>query len=457
MRRALALALLSVGALTMIGFAPPSDRPTLRDCANGVCSMRMTAPQLLAATEKLVLARRFDEARPMLAALALAPELTMERHFLEGYVAAETGDLSVAAKEFRAVLRDRPDMTRARLELARVLMLQGKDSAADHHYRLAAEAGDLPPEIERTIREQRGVIRNRKNWYFNFDFGLAPDSNINSATSASTVDTTLQYNGQPIMMALSPDARRKSGIGQTVGVQGGVRLRLDDGLAMVIDGDGQVINQPGKSADDISALLAAGPELTMTNGARIAIQAVGVGRWYGGKAAQKGGGLRVNYQRDLSAGQRIGLRLDARHTESDFSKAYGGWQFGGSGTYERVIDRTMVASVSGFLRREDLRSRSYSSIEVGANAGIGGELPYGLNGGLSAGISRALFDAPIPLLSTETRKDWRLNGRAYLGLRSIRVLGFSPSVTYSFTRNASNIGLYDTTRHRFQFELARYF
>jgi hypothetical protein len=44
-----------------------------------------------------------------------------------------------------------------------------------------------------------------------------------------------------------------------------------------------------------------------------------------------------------------------------------------------------------------------------------------------------------------------------MGLRSVRVLGFSPSVTYSFARNASNIGLYDTTRHRFQFELARYF
>jgi len=419
--------------------------------------MRMTAPQLLAETEKLVLARRFDDARLMLAALAHAPELTMERHFLEGYVAAETGDLNVAAKEFRAVLRDRPDMTRARLELARVLTLQGKDSAADHHYRLAAEAHDLPPEIEKTIRDSRAIIRSRRNWYFNFDFGLAPDSNVNGATSASAVDTTLQYNGKPVELALSPDARRKSGIGQTLGLQGGVRLRLDNGMAMVIDGDGQVINQPGKSADDVSALLAAGPELTMKNGARIGIQAVGVVRWYGGKTAQKGGGVRLNYQRDLAAGQRINLRIDARHTESDFAKDYGGWQFGGSGTYERVINRSMVASVSAFARREDLRSPAYSSVELGANAGIGGELPYGLNGGLSAGISRALFDAPIWLLSSEPRRDWRLNGRAYLGLRSIRVLGFSPSFTYSYTRNASNVGLYDTTRHRFQFEFARYF
>ena len=457
MPRLLAACLLGLASLTTIAFAPLRDSPTLRDCVNGVCSMRMTAPQLLAATERLVLARRFDEARPLLAALAHAPELNMERHFLEGYVAAETGDLNGAAKEFRTVLRDRPDMIRARLELARVLMLQGKDSAADHHYRLAAEASDLPPEIEHTIREQRGIIRNRKSWYFNFDFGLAPDSNINGATSASTVDGYSPLTGEPGTIILDDAARRKSGLGQTLGVQGGVRLRLDNGLAMVIDGDGQVINQPGKSADDVSALLAAGPELTMKNGARVGIQAVGVGRWYGGKAAQKGGGVRINYQRDLSAGQRLGLRIEARRTESDFAKAYGGWQFSGSGSYERVVNRTMVASIGGFVRREDLRSKAYSSTELGVNAGIGGELPHGLNGGLSAGLSRAIFDEPIPLFSMDPRKEWRINGRAYLGLRSVRVLGFSPSITYSFTRNASNVRFYDTTRHRFQFELARYF
>jgi hypothetical protein len=457
MRRAAAFALLSAGSLTMIGFAPLTQSSTLRDCVNGVCTMRMTAPQLLAETEKLVLARKFNEARPMLAALAHAPELTMERHFLQGYVAAETGELATAASEFRAVLRDRPDMTRARLELARVLMLQGKDAAADHHYRLAEESKDLPPEIEQTIRNSRATIRNRRNWYFNFDFGIAPDSNINSATNASTIDTTLQYNGKPIELVLDDNARRKSGIGQTLGVQGGVRLRLDNGLAMVIDGDGQVVNQPGKSADDISALLAAGPELTMKNGARIGIQAVGMGRWYGGKTAQTGGGVRVSYQRDLSAGQRIRAQADIRRVESGFSEAYGGWQLAGYGTYERVIDSRFLTSVTGFARREELLSRAYSSTEVGANIGVGGELAHGLNAGLSAGISRAIFDAPIATFSTEPRRDWRLNARAYLGARSIRLLGFSPSLTYSFTRNASNIMLYDTTRHRFQFELARYF
>ena len=70
-------------------------------------------------------------------------------------------------------------------------------------------------------------------------------------------------------------------------------------------------------------------------------------------------------------------------------------------------------------------------------------------------MSRALFDAPY--LSRDPRQDWRFNARAYVGARSLRVLGFSPSVTYTYNRIDSTLGLYKTERHRVAFGLARYF
>lgn len=451
-RKALALALLSLGSLTMIGMAEVGDSPTLDGCANGVCTMRMTAPELLHEAERLVMARRFDDATPLIAALHQAPEMSMEANFLHGYVASETGDLHGAEKAFRAVLRERPELTRARLELARVLLLQHKDSAADHNFRLAEEAQDLPPEIERTIRLSRGVIRDRRNWHLNFDFGLAPDSNINSATDARSISIFGQDG-----YVLSKDARRKSGIGQTATASSGVRLRLSDGMAVLIDGDGQVVNQPGKAADDISALIAAGPELTMKNGARLAVQAEYAQRWYGGKVAQRGPGLRLNYQQNLSAGAKIGLQGEVRRVSSGYSAAYDGWQYSAYATYERVVRRSMVASATLFVRREDLRARPYSSTEAGASLGIGGELPRGINAGVTMGLSRVWFDAPLLLLSDKTRRDWRLNARAYAGLRSVRLLGFSPSITYTYNRTETPIDFYRTDRHRLVFGLARYF
>lgn len=453
MRHQRALALLPVAALTISGFAPDVQSPTLRECTDGLCTLRMTAPQLLNAAQRLVTARRFDDARPLLTALRAAPELALETHFLTGFVDAETGQLDAAASEFRAVLRDRPDVTRARLELARVLMLQGKDAAADHHFRLAEEDKDLPPEIQRTISDARSIIRNRKNWNFNIDVGFAPDSNINNATSARLVNSI--YGTDTI--ALDDQARRRKGVGQTAQVSGGVRLRMSDGLAMLIDADGSIINQKGKSADDISALIAAGPELTMKNKARVSVQALGVRRWYGGKVAQSGGGARLSYQQNLTHGQRIGFQIDGRKVTSGYGDAYAGWQTSAYATYERVVDRSLIASATLYARREALHLDAYSNSEFGGSLGIGGELRHGINAGISAGISRVSFDAPLQFFSLDDRKDWRLNARVYLGTRAIRVLGFSPSVTYTYNRADSSLDLYRTTRHRFEFGLARYF
>ena len=322
--------LIGIGAV-LLGAAPAIGAAPL-DCRDGTCTRRMTAPELLAAAEKAVLDKRFDEARPMLAALSNAPDMAMERHFLQGYLASQTSDLKTAEHEFRAVLRERPDMTRARLELASVLMRAGKDGAADHHFRLAEQDADLPPEIEKTIRQARGVIRSRRNWTFNVDVGLVPDSNINNATDARTIN--FDFGTGPIPVTLDPDARRKRGIGQSVGAGGSVRLRLKDGLAVVVDANGQFVNQRGSDADDVSGLIAAGPEFTLGENARLSVQAVGFSHWFGGTVAQQGAGIRLSYQLNFDRGQRFGALLDIRQVDSDFAAAYDGESYAAYFTYE---------------------------------------------------------------------------------------------------------------------------
>ena len=84
-------------------------------------------------------------------------------------------------------------------------------------------------------------------------------------------------------------------------------------------------------------------------------------------------------------------------------------------------------------------------------------MPFGVNAGVYGGISRAVYDAPQTFFSEDPRKDWRYQARAYLGLRQIRVLGFSPSIEYNFSKVATNYTLYRSTRHRVEFKIARYF
>ena len=195
----------------------------------------------------------------------------------------------------------------------------------------------------------------------------------------------------------------------------------------------------------------------MTGGTRVSVQALAAGRWFGGKAVTKGVGARTNFTKNLSDGQRIGLQLDVRHNNSDFGHDFEGWQIGAYASYERVVHHSMVASLTVFGRREALGAAAYSNTEFGASVGVGGELPHGINAGISGGISRALYDAPMPIFSSASRKDWRPNFRAYLGLRSIKVAGFSPSVTYTYNGSLSSIPIYRTERSRAMLGISRYF
>jgi len=430
--------------------------PTAACDAAGNCTARMTGDQLLAADERLVLARRFDEARPLLAALENVPGRQMERHFLAGYVAIETGQAKEAVAEFRAALAIDPKQTRVRLELARALLMDGDQSAADHHFRLASQDKNLPPEIAATIRSTRGIIRDQRIWNFRFDFGLAPDTNINNATSAEQVDLLVSPNNR-LPFTLDPSARAQSGLGLTGSFSGGLRLKQSDKVALLIDGDGQFTHYKNDDFDDYMVQLAVGPELKLSKKTLITGQLVGLQRWFGGKTAQQQIGIKSGLTSFLDQGQRIGVQLDVRRTESAFEDNFNGWQYGAYGTYERVVARTMVASASAFVRRESLKSGGFSNTELGVNLGIGGEFPRGLNAGLSGGLSYADYDAPIIMFSDDARRDTRVNLRAYVGSRAIRVLGFSPSVTYTFTHIGSNYDFFASDRHRFRFVLARYF
>ena len=180
-------------------------------------------------------------------------------------------------------------------------------------------------------------------------------------------------------------------------------------------------------------------------------------RWYGGARAVTQVGARIAVQQTLDNAERIGVTLDARHSASGFQSDYSGWNLALYATYERVIARSMIASASLFARTDQLNSAGYSNKELGLSLGIGGELSHGVNAGVSATISRAVYDAALLALSPDPRADWRLSGRVYVGIRSLRVVGFSPSVSCNYTLNDSSLILYQSNRSRFAFNLARYF
>ena len=442
-----------MGAATLSA-APALGDPLAPDCAQA-CTVTLTPPQLLAQAERLVAAREFDTARPMVQALTNIPGYRMQTHFLAGYIAVETGQYDDAIAHFRAALVTNPQATRIRLELARTLMLRGKDGGADYNYRLAEQDDSLPPEILATVKAARNLLRDRRLWHLSADFGIAPDSNITGGTDADTIDVT--FGNQILPFTLQGNARKRSGLGQTASVNGGWRFKLSEASAILVDGSAQGVNYEGTSVDDFTGQIAVGPQYRFSTETSVSLQGIASQRWFGGARAATQFGARSQLQHLLTRGQRIGLTIDARHTNSGFSSEYDGWSLGAYGSYERVVMRAFIASASIFARTDQLSSPIYSNREFGFNLGIGGELPLGINAGFSGGVSRATYEKALFSLSPEPRKDWRYSGRVYAGLRSVRLFGLSPSITYTFSRSDSSILLYQNDRQRFAFNLAKYF
>lgn len=416
-------------------------------------TLTFTADELLQRVDRLVAAREFALAKPLAEALQQDPAHRFQAQFLLGYIAAESGDLKTATDEFRAALASHPEATRVRLELARALMLQGKDAAASYHYRLAQRADDLPPEIRATVNSSLAQLRDRKPWALNVEVALVPDSNITGGTRSPTVD--IDVGGGKIPFTLGGNAVARSGLGQSARAVG--TYRTGTGIhGLVADAEVSGVNYAGKSVDDYGAQLAFGPDIR-TKSIVAYLQGVTAFRWYGGALATKQAGVRASVQKTREVGDRIAVSVDARHNNSMLNSAYNGWTGGVFATYERVVAKSFIASASAFARTDRLREQAYSDNEIGVSLGVGGELRHGLNAGVSATVSRARYFAPTLAFSTEPRHDWRYAGRAYVGVRSIRFLGFSPSVTYNYSRNDSTLTLYKSSRSRFAFALARYF
>jgi len=424
-------------------------------CAGGQCGYRLTAVQMVALAEQLVSQKKYDEARPLVAALRGVPGMSLPYNFLEGLIAIDTGAPKAAEHSFRAILKTDPKQTRVRLELARALMMQGKFVAADYHLRLAQNDETLPQDIARQIANARSVIRSNRKFRFGFDFGLAPDTNINSATAAETVD--VNFGEFQLPLELDKAARRRSGVGMTATAYAGLRLPMRETVALVADADVAATNYRGKDVDDYMVQFAAGPELAASEATSLSLQGVTLYRWYGGKIAARQFGAKAGVQHSLSRDKRLAFQLDGRRNESKINSGYNGWQLSANASYEQVVAKSAIASASVYARREMLDFDAYSNTTAGISLGIGGELPLGINAGLSGGVSRAKYDKPQLFFSADKRKDWRYQARAYVGLRQLSFMNLSPSIEYQYARIDSNYAINRSQRHRVQFKLARYF
>ena len=176
------------------------------------------------AARLLIANNRLDDARKLLEFILTARPEDSQAQFLMAMLEVAQANYDHAIALLRRILVREPDVERVRLELARAFFLKGDYDNADRQFRFA-RAGDIDDTVKVNIDRYLAAISRLRQWTVNFSLALAPDTNQNAATAASQISIF----GLPF--ALSPNARRQSGVGVAADQQNGAMQRDDRGRA----------------------------------------------------------------------------------------------------------------------------------------------------------------------------------------------------------------------------------
>ena len=186
---------------------------------------------------------RFDDALGILRPLAGAAR--GNARFLLGLAAVGAAEkpgieddrrialLDEAIAAFRAMLVNRPDLVRVRLELARAFFLKGEDGLAKDHFERVL-AGNPPAGVALNVNRFLAQIRARKRWSVRVGAALAPDSNVTARSGERTILLDTQFGRLPFTYQ---GDKPRSGIGIALWAGGEYQYLLNPRWRLRAGGD----------------------------------------------------------------------------------------------------------------------------------------------------------------------------------------------------------------------------
>ncbi len=372
-------------------------------------------------------------------ALASNPdsELRTEARFrLAMMLADKQQNYAGAAIELRKILDEKPKAARVRLELARMQAMLGRFSDAERELR-AAQAGGLPPEVERLVRFYTSALSGRKPFGGSIEIAVAPDSNINRATKSDTLGTVIGD------FTLDQNAKAQSGVGLALRGQTYVRTPLDKRATLLVRLSGSADIYSQSQFDDMAAGIQIGPEYVSGHD-KIAVSVGPAWRWYGLSPYSFSVSGSANWQHPM--GKRTQLRVDGgiAHVNNLRNNLQDADNF----SLTVAVDRAFTQSFGGGLQisanREAARDPGYATASGGINQYLFREFGK-TTAVLSFGYNHLEADKRL-FLYPKRRVDDRYSVSLAGTFRALRVGPFAPLARLRFERNISTIELYDFKR-----------
>jgi hypothetical protein len=438
-----------------------------------------------AAAERLLGQGRSGEALAIIKPVAEARPDSDQATFSMGLAALAVGDAAVRAgskpkkppakeyfdlaiKSFRGMLVEHPSNLRVRLELARALFSRGHcitpprnlvkhflgDDcwAAEQHF-LRVVGADVPPQVVLNVRRFIQVCRARKRASGSLTLALAPDTNVNTSTSAQTVNIF----GLPFQ--LDDQARAKSGIG-VVGTLGTEvqrplpKLKWFPGSAARLRVGGTIYRREysGGEFDDSNYGIYAGPRFIGNRGQMSflfqADRRTVNGRPYSRQYGLRAEGVRLITRRIWAGGSVEGSRQTALGLDGPIGKPGLSWNSQAFLNYT-ILPSLNVRFMGGSGKEKtDRLSTRHRSRWVGLMGSY--DLPWGFSVSAAQQLFLTNFEQALVLFGPDPPKTRLWFSRIQFYNRLIQIKGFSPSVSFIREDRHANLTLYSYQRYRME-------
>lgn len=409
----------------------------------------LSATDVFVAAEQAKAAGQAAEALALYDALTHDPdaEIRAEARFRKGMLLADGKHYTEAAVAFRALLDEKPGAARVRLELARVLAALGDERGARRSLQQAQAAG-LPPDVALVVDQFANALRSTRKIGGSFEAAFAPDSNVNRATSARTLDTIIAP------LTLSDDARAKSGIGIKLAGQGYARIPLSSTLAVLPRLSARGNFYRAGEFNDVSGSALIGLEWQGKRD-RVTPSIGPTWRWYGGKPYASTQALTIDWLHAASRRSQITVSASASRSRYSLNTLQDGGLFNLGMTIEHATSARGGIGVSASATRQTARDPGYATMSEGA-AIFGWREMGKMTVFASAGVHRLDGDARL-FLFPDRRREWLYQVSGSATLRQLTLWSFAPLVRVGWERNVSTVGIYDYRRLSADFGITRGF
>lgn len=367
--------------------------------------------------------------------------------------------LDEAIAALHAILVERPDLVRVRLELARAFFLKEEDGLSRQHFDQVL-AGDPPAAVVANIRRFLSIMRARRRWTAYAGAAIAPNSNINSASDAETV--LIPVFGQLLPFRRDASSRAQSGVGFSLWGGGEYQHPLDEERVRMRFGVDAARDEYGGSRFDRTFMgVHFGPRWLVSPRTEVSVLGVAHRQWTAGSPDNDALGGRVEAWRGLT--RTIGANASVSWRRRDYRRQSGldGPVTDYSLGLVWVVTPTLRTRASvGYVRERPKFPSARNATRLG-RLGADLALPLGFTLGASGEMRwRDFKGTGLDYLTWDgaRRSDRTHILRVSVLNRAFTVLGFSPQAVFVNEVRKTNAQIPgDSTRNRGELRFVRQF